>query len=62
MVQIQGVNIVTASEVADMPPVSGEKSAKSGWIVLPAVTQMRSLDRKFECGNDGGKRSDKHDG
>ena len=34
---------------------SGEKSVKSGWIVPPAATQVRSPDRKFECGIDGGK-------
>ena len=36
------------------PPGSGEKSAKSGWIVPPATTQIQSPGGKFECGNDGG--------
>ena len=36
-------------------PSSGDKSAKSGWIVPPAATQVRNPDRKFECGIDGGK-------
>ena len=50
------------------PPGSGETSAKSGWIVPTAATQMRSPGGKLECGNDvvvgGGViiRSDKHDG
>ena len=34
---------------------SGEKTAKSGGIFQSAATQMRSLDGKFECGNDRGK-------
>ena len=40
------------------PPRSGEKSARFGRIVPPAATQMRRPDRKFECGNEGGKSLD----